>query len=180
MRLVKQGGTAGPHALGEPFTADNWEQAKLIPLSRARLSPGWVRLDAATNNLARSFGRRLPELWQAKEPGETIAFKFRGTAVSIYDLVGPDCGQVIVTLDDQKPVVRPRFDAYCTYHRLASLSVGANLSDGVHTVKLEIHPDQPEKVKILSQRQETMDNPKRFDGRAWYAGALMLLGDLVD
>ena len=180
MALTKPVGQPGPHKLGAPFVADNWEEAKLVPLSRAKLSTGWTKLDARTNNLAKSFGKRLPELWKVNLPGETLEFRFRGTAVSIYDLLGPDCGQVIVTLDDKKPSLRPRFDAYCTYHRLASLAIGSNLTNAVHTVKLELHPDQPDKAKILSQRNEKIDNPKRFDDRAWYAGALMLIGDLVE
>ncbi len=180
MAQIKSAGKPAPHKLGEPFTADNWEHAKLIPLSQTRLSAGWSKLDPATNQLAKTFGQRLPELWKANQPAETIEFKFRGTSASIYDLVGPDCGQVIVTLDDQPPSVRPRFDAFCTYHRLASLGVASNLSNTVHTVRLEIHPDQPDKAKILSQRNEKIDRPDRFNDRAWYAGALMLVGDLVN
>jgi lysophospholipase L1-like esterase len=180
MALIKPASKPAPHKLGEPFAADNWEQAKLVPLSRAQLSSGWTRLDPVTNKLAKTFGPRLPELWKANRPGETIQFKFRGTSASIFDLVGPDCGQVIVTLDNQPPAIRPRFDAFCTYHRLASLGIGADLTNIVHTVKLEIHPDQPDKVKILSQRNEKMDHSERFNDRAWYAGALMLVGDLVN
>jgi hypothetical protein len=178
MAQIKTTGQSGPHKLGAPFVADNWEQAKLIPLSHAKLSAGWTKLNPASNSLARSFGKRLPEMWKANQPGETIQFKFRGTSAAIYDLVGPDCGQIIVTLDDQEPSIRPRFDAYCTYHRLASLAIGANLTNQVHAVKLEIHADQPDKGKILSQRNESMDSPERFNDRAWYAGALMLIGDL--
>ena len=180
MVLIKPAGKPAPHKLGEPFAADNWEQAKLVPLSRAQLSSGWTKLDPVTNKLAKTFGPRLPELWKANRPGETIQFKFRGTSASIFDLVGPDCGQVIVTLDNQPPAVRPRFDAFCTYHRLASLGIGVNLTNVVHTVKLEIHPDQPDKAKILSQRNEKMDHSERFNDRAWYAGALMLVGDLLN
>jgi hypothetical protein len=179
MGAIKATGKAAPHPLPAPFVSDNWEDAKMIPLSRARLSDHWKKLDA-TNQLARSFGKRMGDIWKAGEPGATLGFKFRGTAAGVYDLLGPDCGQVIVTLDDGKPSLRPRFDAYCTYHRLATLMVGSGLSNTVHSVKIEIHPDQPDKVKILSQRNEKMDKPGRFDGRAWYAGALMLLGDLVE
>ena len=179
MKLIKPLGSLLPHPLVQPLVADNWEEAKLVPLSQVKLSGGWARLDPKTNQLVRAFGGRLPELWKANQPGETIQFKFRGTMAGVYDLLGPDCGQVIVTLDHQPPVVRPRFDAYCTYHRLASLIIGSNLTNTVHTVKIEIHPDQPDKAKILSQRHEKMDNPKRFDDRAWYAGAVMLIGDLV-
>ena len=172
-------GQAGSHALGTPLMADNFSAAKLVPLNRATLSAGWQKLDP-TNTMARRFSQRLPVLWKADQPGETIVFKFKGTAVGIYDLLGPDCGQVIATLDGHAPRVLPRFDAYCTYHRLASLMLATGLPDTEHTVKFEIHPDQPDKVKILQKRHETMDDPKRFDGRAWYAGSLMLIGDLVE
>jgi len=172
-------GRVGPHALGAPFVTDNWEAAKLVPLSRAQMSPGWQRLDA-TNQLAKAFGRRLPELWKASEPGESITFRFRGTAVRIYDVLGPDCGQVAVAVDDQPAVVRPRFDAYSTYHRLAWLAVGDGLTDTIHKVTITLEPGQPDKAKILSERAEKMDDPKRFDGTAWYAGAILLVGDLVD
>jgi hypothetical protein len=45
---------------------------------------------------------------------------------------------------------------------------------------LTIHPEQPDKAKILSQRNEKIDDPKRYDGTAWYAGAILLVGELVD
>ena len=170
----------GPHALLAPLVADNWEAAKMIPLHRAQLSSGWHKLDAQTDPRAKAFGNRLPEVWKATQPGESIAFRFRGTVVRIYDLVGPDAGQVAISLDDQPSVVKPRFDAYCTYHRLASLSVGEGLPDAVHTVKLTIHPEQPDKARILNQRGEKMDDPKRFDGTAWYAGAVLLVGEWVE
>ena len=172
-------GQTGSHALGTPLVADHFAAAKLVPLNHAKLSAGWQKLDA-TNSMARRFSQRLPELWKADQPGETIAFKFKGTAVGIYDVIGPDCGQIIVTLDDQPTRVVPRFDAYCTYHRLATVMLATGLPDAEHTVKLEIHSDQPDKAKILEKRNEKMDDPKRFDGHAWYAGSLMLIGNLAE
>ena len=64
-----------------------------------------------------------------------------------------------MTLDDKPPRTVARFDAYCTYHRLATLLIGTELADTVHTVKIEIHPDAPDKAKILAQRNEKMDKP---------------------
>lgn len=177
---IRQVGQPGPHALPAPFAADHWERAQMLPLSRARLSPGWRQLEPASDRLAKSFGDRLPGLWEARSPGESVSFRFRGTTVRIYDLLGPDCGQVTVAVDDRPPVVKPRFDAYCTYHRLASLSVAEDLPDTVHTVKLTLHPEPPDKARILSQRGEKIDDPKRFAGTAWYAGGLLLIGELVE
>jgi len=73
----------------------------------------------------------------------------------------------------------PRFDAYCVYHRLSALLIGSDLPDTVHRVKLQIHTDQPNKAAILAQNKNTIDKPERFNGTAFYPGALLLVGDLV-
>ncbi len=180
MDRIRGRGIPVPHLLGDPFVADNWEEAKMIPLSRARLSDGWKRLDPETDGMAKRFGNRLPEVWQADQPGESIRFRVRSNVVRIYDLVGPDCGQITIEVDDEPAYVRPRFDAYCTYHRLSYLTVGKAMDAGEHEITLTIHPEQPDKANILSQRNETMDDPKRFDGTTWYAGAILVLGDFLD
>lgn len=180
MAKIKGRGIPVPHLVGDPFVADNWEKAKMIPLSRAKLSDGWKKLNPETDNMAKRFGNRLPEVWEADKPGESIHFRMRGSVVRIYDLVGPNCGQVIVQIDDKPSFVRPRFDAYCTYHRLSCLTVGMGMEPTEHEITLTIHPDQPDKAKILSQRNQTIDDPKRFDGTTWYAGAILILGDFLD
>jgi hypothetical protein len=171
-------GQARPHTLPAPFRADNWEQARLIPLTAELTGPGWTRLDLTTNNLARDFRERLPALWCAEKPGDALTFRFRGTAAQVYDLLGPDCGQVRVTVDGKDAGLRPRFDAYCTYHRLGMTWIGSTLSNTVHTVSVTVAPDPLDKAAILAQRQERMDRPDRFAGNRWYAGALLLVGEL--
>ncbi|MHC1767714.1 MAG: SGNH/GDSL hydrolase family protein [Verrucomicrobiia bacterium] len=180
METIRKFGQPGPHAMPAPFRADNWEHAKMVPLSAAKLSPGWQRLEPGKDSLAKRFGNRLPEVWKATKAGESISFRFRGTTAKVYDLLGPDGGQVIVKVGDTEPMVKPRFDAYCTYHRLATLNVAESLPDAVHQVELTIHPEQPNKAAILSQRNEKIDDPKPYDDTAWHAGAILLVGELVD
>ncbi len=103
----------------------------------------------------------------------------RGSVVA-FTISWVDCGQVTIQVDDQPAYVQPRFDAYCTYHRLSCLTVGKAMGAGEHKITLTIHPEQPDKARILSQRNETMDDLKRFDGTAWYAGAILILGDFLD
>lgn len=169
----------GPHPLPAPFTAANYEAARLLPISAATLSHGFMPLDPVTDDFGKRWATRMNSLHKAAQPGETIRFKFRGTRCAIYDIVGPDCGQVIVTLDDQPPKIVPRFDAYCTYHRLATILVGTELPDAVHTVKIEVHPDQPDKAAILAKNKNTIDKPERFNGTAFYPGAILLVGEIV-
>ena len=177
---MKTMGQPFEHAIISPLVADHLEAAKLVPFSRAQKSPGWKTLPA-DHKLAKSFSKRLPEIWHSNEPGQTVEFSFKGTSIGLYDLVGPDCGQLAVTLDGVKaPKPTARFDSYCTYHRLASFFPSRNLPDALHTVKIEILPDQPDKAAILSQRKQVIDDPKRFDDRQWYVGGIMLVGDLIE
>jgi len=171
--------TPGAHTLPAPFIATNYEQAKLVPITEAALSKGFAFLDPATDKFGARWSARLPALHKATQSGETITFKFKGTRCSIYDLVGPDCGQVTLTLDDKPARIIPRFDQYCTYHRLASMVIGSDLADEVHTVKIEIHPEQPDKATILAKNKEKMDKPERFNGTAIYPGAILLVGEMV-
>ena len=179
MALIKEQGSPGPHALVTPIKADNWEDATLLPLDSAALSGDWTKLDPAADSMAKRFGHRMPALWRATQPGASVTFTFKGTYAAIYDLVGPDCGQITLQVDSDEPKTRPRFDAYCTYHRLASFTIASDLPDTAHTVTLTIHPDQPDKAAILSQRNQTIDDPKRYDGTTWYAGGIMIRGALV-
>ena len=180
---LKAAAKPAPHALGAPLAADNWERAKLLALSAAKLSGGWQKLDPATDKMAKSWTSRMPEFWKAGAAGATIAFKFKGTSAAIYDLLGPDCGQVRVTLDDQPPRPAARFDRYSTGHRLATLSIGRNLPDAVHTVKLELLPDPPDKVKIFKDGKQFDEDPKdnpKYAPNNWYAGAVLVVGELAE
>lgn len=167
------------HVLKTAFSATNYEQAQLAPITEAQLSSGFSLLDPKTDDFGKRWANRMTTLHKGNQPGETITFKFKGTRCALYDLVGPDCGQVIVTLDDQPSKIVPRFDPHCTYHRLSTLMIGSNLEDKVHTVKIEIHPDQPDKVAILAKNKNVMDKPERFNGTSVYVGAILLVGEVV-
>jgi hypothetical protein len=171
--------SAGPHTLPPPFIAVNFEQAKMLPISDATLSKGFTFLHPQNDPFGKRWGNRMTALHKGAAAGDTISFKFKGTRCAIYDIIGPDCGQVTITLDDKPARTVARFDSYCLYHRLATLLIGTDLPDEVHSVKIEIHPEHPDKTKILSQRNEKMDKPERFNGIAFYPGAIMLVGDLV-
>jgi hypothetical protein len=182
--LIEQAGVApGPHVLPAPLLADNWEQAKLVPLSQVLLSDSWKELDPTTDARAKQYRHYLPELWKASRPGANMTIRFRGSSLLIYDLLGPDCGQITVKVDQFPSYVVPRFDAYCTYHRLGVLPVADSVPYGVHTAVLRILPEPPEKLKILHQRKENSSisilDPKVYDGTSWYAGAVLVVGDIL-
>ncbi|MDH4478110.1 MAG: SGNH/GDSL hydrolase family protein [Verrucomicrobiaceae bacterium] len=169
----------GAHVLGEPFEATHYERAKMVPISEVTLSGGFEALDMKEDAFGKRWAKRMKGMYQGSAEGETIRFKFKGTRCAVYDVVGPDCGQVTVSLDGGEARVVPRFDSYCTSHRLSSFLIGTELEDKVHEVVITIDPGMPDKVKILAQREQKMDKEERFAGKNFFPGALLLVGDLV-
>jgi len=176
---IKKVSKPGPHELKAPFAADNWEAAKMVPLDPSMLTPGWQKLPT-DKGLGKAFGERLPVIWEAAKPGEKLSFRFKGTLARLYDLVGPDGGKAICSVDGKVVRTVPRFDSYCSYHRLATLGIAENLEDKEHAVTVEISPEQPDREPVLKQvRDQKGFDPKRFDGTVLRVGYIMLLGDLL-
>ncbi|MFA6960434.1 MAG: GDSL-type esterase/lipase family protein [Opitutaceae bacterium] len=173
-------GTPGAHALIAPLTSDNWEGARQLPLDQGGVLTGKVtKLDPKTDSPAKSFVARMPSMWKF-EPGATLSFKFKGTKASIYDLLGPDGAQLEFSVDGKLRQVA-RFDGYCTYQRLGTLSLADNLPDTVHEVTITVLAEAPDKAKILFDRNraDLEKNPAKYAPTNWYAGAIFIVGEIV-
>jgi hypothetical protein len=173
-------GRPGPHELAEPFTPDNHEHAQMILLDQKFLGGLWEKLSATESSLARKFSSRLPALWQANAPGAALTFSFRGKWACIYDLLGPDGGELEVVVDSTPAVTARRFDAYCTYHRLGMLTVFSATNLAPHKVTVRLTDKSFDKAAILKRNNNAIDNPERFAPLRWQAGAILLDGELVD
>lgn len=171
-------GRPGPYPLPAPFTPDNHEAAKLIPLSLGILGDGWHKLDVQNDPLGKRFRNRLPVMWRADKPGATLTFTFRGRSAAIYDLLGPDGGELEVRVDDRPARLVKRFDAYCTYHRLGTTRVLSETEPADHTVTIRLTGNTFDKAEILSRNKNKIDDPARYEPLRWYAGALLIDGEL--
>lgn len=163
----------------KPFFDSAMENAKMVEIEPSMLSGEWNKVDEKDPNgrFANRFGG-LP--WVTKTPGSKLCFKFRGTNCKIYDLLGPACGQLWVTVDGKRraaPVAR--FDSYCTYYRLADFVVYSG-ADGVHSVEIELDSKQPSRQPVafrLKDPEKELASPK-FNGTEWFPGRIMLVGDI--
>ncbi len=169
--------------LARPFVENHWQAAKMMPVAEKMLSGEWTAL-AEDNSLAKRFGNRLGTIWETEEPGSRISFRFRGSQAKLYDLLGPDGGQVAIAVDGQRRErLVPRFDSYCTYHRLATLAVASGLdAEEVHTVTVEVHPEQPDRSPVAFRLKDPDAELKadKYQGTRLRVGQVMLLGELVE
>lgn len=182
-KIQKAAANKTPHSLGSPMRDDNWEAAKLIPLSEVSLSGDWKTLNKDSDKLARRFAKFMPEIRMAYSPGAEMSFRFKGSFVGIYDLLGPDSGQVIVHVDDKPAKTVRRFDRYCTYHRISKMQLSSDLEKGiVHSARITLDSQHPDKATILFDRNkpDMKKNPEKYSKANWYAGSVMLIGNLVE
>ena len=169
---------------GAPLRPDHWADAKLVPLTKEMMNGEWTRLDGGEkgDEIAKRFYRLMPVMWRASTPGASLAFRFKGSVMGFYDLVGPDGGQLKVKLDDGEEKIVPRFDAYCTYHRLSKMQVGSGLDASVvHTVTATLDGAAPDKQNILFEknRPDRQKNPAKYAPNEWHVGSIMLIGEAV-
>jgi len=181
MPVLLAAGKPGAYTLPAPLFAGNWENTAALPLDTPGIKlSGDITLLPADNAIARQFGRRLPKIWKLA-PGASIEFKFKGSKAMFYDLLGPDCGILEVTLDGKTSELR-RFDPYCTYRRLGLGGIGDNLDPAaIHTVKITATGKPFDKRAILFERNRAdfdKDNAK-YAPLVNYIGTIFLVGELV-
>lgn len=166
--------------LSRPFVENNLEAAKMVPVRPEMLWGSWRKL-AENDTKAKAFGKRTGDIWYAREPGDTLTFKFKGSCCKIYDLLGPDGGQLWITVDgvrNRRPI--PRFDSYCTCHRIAMLGIydGKN---GIHEVQIEVDKNEPSRQSVafrLPNPDAELSSPK-YRGTKFWPSQILLVGDLV-
>jgi lysophospholipase L1-like esterase len=175
-------GDTTPQPLPAPLRPDHWEAATLVPIASEMLKGDWRRVAAEDDPQARSFARRMPVLWKAEKPGASLVLRVtippapgvKTRRVAVYDLLGPGAGMVQVRVDGGPPRKLARFDPYCTYWRLATLSLG-DLAPGEHEVELTLLDEKPDKRAILFEknRADFDQHPDKYAPHVWYASCLL-------
>ncbi len=178
--------TAAPinHAasLDKTFFSRNYENARLVPMNPKWLHGTWRKLEQGDPLYWAT--QRADDIWTSGTPGDTVEFKVKGTEVKIYDLLGPNGGQVKITVDgkDAQHLV-PLFDSFCTYHRLGTLYVAGRLDPNVeHAVVVTIDANQPDRSSIafrLQDPEKELAEPKYQGTNVWF-GSILIVGDVLD
>jgi len=177
--------TISPHELSKPLRPDHWAAAKLVPISEEMLSGDWEKLDNGEkgNLVAKKFAGKMPEMWRANSAGAALSFRFRGSQIALYDIVGPDGGVISLTVDDESARDVRRIDGYCTYHRLSKISVATDLDpETVHSLQMVLSDEELDKREILFKKnREFFDNhPDNYEAEVWHVGSVMIIGDIVE
>ena len=178
--LIQQASkTSKPHEPGPPLDAGNYEHSKMLAPDQATFQGNWEKLPA-DDKVTKPFLMRAPSFWRA-DTNASLSLKFRGSAVGIYDLLGPDGSRLEISVDGKVSYVN-RIDGYCTYWRLAVAKAANNLDPAkVHEVTIRVLPENLDKRAILFEKNQAFydKNPGLYADNHWYVGAVFVVGELV-
>ncbi len=170
--------------INKTFCSGTVVDGKMIPITETMLKGNWKKM--SDKDRFAGFRDRLDEIWISEQPGDTLSFKFKGSEFGLYDVVGPNAGELLVTLDgktDPKPL--PRYDSYCINYystRITSRIIASDLdSEKIHTVKLEIAPGKPIRKHLADKSMvdpAELDKPK-YQGNIIRIGKILIRGELV-
>ncbi len=195
---MEQHKSLGQKTVKLPLLADNWEDAGMYdPLKIARFGNHWERLVPEKGETFYRYKPWFPYIMKASVPGASFSFSFEGTAFGVFDIGGPEAGQLEVVLDGRpvkftKSGIRGvqlrladtegaeslinRFNAFCNNRYRGQYDL-VQVPPGKHTVTIKLSATKADKQKILGKNTEDiLANPSKYDQTVFYLGRILVKG----
>ena len=164
--------------LAAPFYSARLEAATMVPIAAEMCRGSWKKLPPDDPN-QRNFEKRGGQMWMTGTPGDKLVFRFRGSECGLYDVMGPDCGQLLIKVDGVPwRTPRSRFDSFCTYYRLAGFTVFRG-EEGIHEVEIEVDRKQPDRKELLTRHPEEDVSLDKYNGTKFFVCQIEIVGELI-
>ncbi len=189
------------HRLPEPMLADNWEDAQMIdPTVAALFDSQWIKINPAESTDLKQFSGWFPYLLRAEEPGASFTFLFEGNMFGLFDIGGPEVGQLEFQMDGKPLLMRQlnmdnfietsdsssanpinRFNRFCN-NRYRGQCFFAKVRPGKHVVKVIISSQMPDKTNILGENENTdiTSHPEKYNRTVEYLGKILVRGKIIE
>ncbi len=199
LQLKENAGTQN-HRVPEPMLVDNWEDAQMIDPASALFDSHWVKINPAESADLKQFSGWFPYLLKAEEPGASFTFSFEGSMFGLFDIGGPEVGQLEIELDGEVLLMNQlnaenyigsndssavrlvnRFNRFCN-NRYRGQCFFAKVRPGKHVVKVTISSQIPDKANILgeNQRADINEHPEKYKCTVEYLGKILIRGRMID
>lgn len=198
MKLEKEELPVIKKQLAAPLLPDNWEDAGMYePRDIAAFDGRWEEMVSEEGSPFYRFNPWFPYIMKSSDPGASLTFSFDGSAFGIFDVGGPEAGQITIEMDG-KPVALTevstkgyrlyrtdkkgkitaidRFNAYCN-NRYRGQYEMISVPAGKHTVTIRLSGIKTDKQKILGKNiADILANPGKYDQTVFYLGRILLRG----
>lgn len=169
---------ATKHKLPGPINPGYFSDTKMLAFTKGMLSANWEIIPVNEDERFKAFGGFLDYIGRACSTGETLTIHFKGKAVGVFDVMGPDAGKVAVEIDGVPGDTIPRFDRFCTYRRMHFIVVD-KLEDTEHTVIFKTIATPFDKQNILTRKEDFEQHPEKYNENCWHIGKILLDGELI-
>ncbi|WP_300602023.1 SGNH/GDSL hydrolase family protein [Niabella sp.] len=188
--------------LPPPVITAAWDEATMVqPSVVAEAANGWLSHSTEQDPALRKFNPWFATVFTADKPGAAFRFRFRGDLFGIFDIGGPEVGQLEFMVDG-KPIklsrskqgsfiyyqandtasenVLNRFNAYCNNRYRGQFDV-VKLEPGVHEVTVTVSSKKADKLQILPEdkREDLQQHPEKYDRSVIYQGRILIRGKIV-
>ena len=170
---------AKKHRISKPINPEYFSDTKMLDFPKARLSNNWEVIPVSDDDRFKGFGRFLDKVGRACKTGETISFRFRGKAIGVYDIMGPDAGKIVIEIDGEVRDTISRFDSYCTYRRMNFVIID-KLEDKEHQVVFKVIAEPFDKRCILTKKEDLDQHPEKYKEYCWHVGKILIDGELIN
>lgn len=159
-----------------PLTADSWADAKALDPSMAQFSRGWEQVATAGGDLGQ-FTPWFATVMSTGKPGSSFGFDFYGTKVGVFDIGGPEMGQLEVYVDGKRQAVINRFNRFCN-NRYRGQYFYVDTKPGRHHIEFRVSGEIPDKRAILGEGQleDITANPSKYNRSVVYIGKILVKG----
>ncbi|MCG6188601.1 SGNH/GDSL hydrolase family protein [Maribellus maritimus] len=169
---------AKKHKVSKPVNPEYFSDTRMLDFTNAELSDNWEIIPVEDDERFNGFGRFLDHVGRTCYTGETIAVHFKGTAIGVYDIMGPDAGKVAVEIDGEPRDTLSRFDKYCTYRRMNFVIID-KLENKEHQVVFKVIAEPFDKRSILTKKEDFDQHPEKYSENCWHVGKILLDGELL-
>ena len=176
--LPPKPGRAKKHILDKPLSLNYFANTQMIGIQDVELSGNWEIIRTKDEPSFTSFGKYLETFGKVSQSGESLTVRFKGKAIGIYDILGPDVGRIIVKIDGTVRDTISRFDPYCTYRRMNYFMID-NLENKEHKVVFRLLAEPFDKAAILLKIGNVMKDPDDYKQNNWYVGKILIDGVIL-
>lgn len=192
------------HPLPEPLITASWDQATMLePAKVAHFSNGWQSVVTNQNANLKKFEGWFANVFTASAPGASFSFRFSGDMVGVFDIGGPEVGQLEWIIDGRPVRLKKdkqgsfiyyqaqvtgstdatplnRFNAYCNNRYRGQFDV-IKIPGGTHDVEVRVSGQKSDKAQILpvDKRDDINNHPQKYDRSVIYLGRILIRGTLL-
>lgn len=167
--------------LPPPLITAVWDEATMVdPSAFATRDNDWQLIPTDSNPNLKKFSPWFSSVLTASKPGATFSFRFKGDMVGIFDIGGPEAGQLEWIVDGKPVKVMNRFNSYCNNRYRGQFEV-IELPQGTHLVQVTLSGQKANKLMILPEdkRADIIAHPEKYDQTVVYLGRLLLRGTQI-